>query len=139
MSTIPSPGAVPHLLKLSQRARAVRSRAAVRCYELRQMTHARGVWFRLRRVLVDAERVLLVSPREAEQLLREGFKAEPVGDELSPAKTIVFVPEVRAALLESARDVRPALSAELLASPSLVLVRFASGPNFDDEDRATQS
>ena len=43
-------------LSLEQRARQFRSRVLVRSWEYRQRHHARGVWFRFRRVLADAKR-----------------------------------------------------------------------------------
>jgi hypothetical protein len=106
------------------RLREVRARAAIRNHEIRQIPHAGGVWFRLRRLLTGAERVLLISPECAAELLAEGFAPEAVGGELEPPKTIVAVPESRARRVEGAREVRPALSAEVLSAPAIAIVRF---------------
>ena len=45
---------------LERRARQVRARVAVRAWEYRQRKLSKGVWFRLRRVLVDASSAALL-------------------------------------------------------------------------------
>jgi hypothetical protein len=109
---------------MERRLRSMRARAAIKRYEIRQIAHAGGVWFRLRRLLVDADRVLLVSPDQAARLLAEGFAAHAVGAEFEPAKTIIVVPPDLARRLPAAREVRPAMSAEILSAGCLVLVGF---------------
>jgi len=114
--------------RLEIRRKAILARAAIRSHELRQWSHARGVWFRLRRLLVDAERVLVVSPEVAQELIDEGCCPSAVGLELSPEKTIFCLDEQRAAALRDAVEIRPVLSGELLGAPHLVLVRFGDRP-----------
>ena len=120
-----APHAVPPALAaIRARVKAVRSRALIRRHELLQLAHARGVWFRLRRLLADAERVLVVSPGQAQALLDEGLSPSPVGMELHPTKVIVCVTAVRARRLASVREIRPGLTAELLGATHLVFVSF---------------
>ena len=107
-----------------RRLRELRSRVVVRAFEYRQRRHARGVWFRLRRLLAFAREAYAVSRDDAEGLIAEGLQPDPVGRELGPPKTILVVPPDRAARVASARPLAVRLSAELLAAECLVLVPF---------------
>jgi hypothetical protein len=109
---------------LERRARDVRRRHLIRSWEYRQRHHAHGVWFRLRRVLADARAVYVISGADADVLKAEGHRAEPVGAELAPPKTILFVGADRIPSLASARPIAVRLSAELLSAECLALVRF---------------
>jgi hypothetical protein len=109
---------------LEQRLRQLRSRVLVRSWDYRQRRHARGVWVRLRRVLADASEAYAVAPEDAAELLAEGYRAEPVGQELEPPKLVVFAPAERVVRLASARALTVRLTAELLAAECLALVPF---------------
>jgi hypothetical protein len=109
---------------LERRLREMQARARIRSWEYRQRNRSKGVWYRLRRVLARAERVFVVSPEDARQLMLEGFVSESVGAELHPNKTIVFVPAERAERLTSARETPVRLSATLLEARHLALVPF---------------
>lgn len=122
MSFSPLLSAAPAIAILERRAQTVRSRAAVRCWEYRQRRHAKGTWFRFRRVLADAERAFIVSEDAARELLAEGYACQSVGAELAPAKIIVFVPKDRSDRLADKREISVRLSAEMLAATCLVLV-----------------
>jgi hypothetical protein len=111
---------------LEQRARQYRSRMLVRAWDYRQRHHARGVWYRLRRLLADAEHAYVVSSRDAAQLCEEGFAIEAVGNALQPPKIIVRAPRTRVASLASAREVPVSLGGDLLNAECLVLVPFES-------------
>lgn len=110
---------------LEQRLRQLRSRVLVRSWDYRQRRHARGVWFRFRRVLADASEAYAVTREDAAELLAEGYKAEPVGEELQPPKIVVFAPAARVVRLASARALTVRLSTDLLAAECLALVPFA--------------
>jgi len=112
--------------RLDERVRLFQRRALVRSWEYRQRRHAHGVWFRLRRVLADAEAAYVVSTDDASAWAAEGFTPDPVGMELHPAKTIVFVPATRAASLPSAKPIPVGLGVEWLAAESIVLIPFAA-------------
>jgi hypothetical protein len=103
-----------------------RRRLLIRAWQYRQRDHAHGVWFRLRRTLAAAERLYVISAEDARMLLAEGLTPEPVGRELEPNKTIVFVPRDRVARIASARPIAPRLSAELLSATHLALIRFGT-------------
>jgi hypothetical protein len=109
---------------LQRRLRQHRSRLLVRSWAYRQRNTARGVWFRLRRVLADASEAYLISPDEAKKLIAEGYRAEPVGQELEPPKLIVFAPLERVNRIPDAQPLAVRLSAELLSASCLALVRF---------------
>ncbi len=111
---------------LERRARQVRGRAAVRAWEYRQRNLSRGVWYRLRRLLVDARECWEISSSEAERLVVEGHEPEPVGSELQPPKQIFVVGDDRCAAIEDRRQLDVRLSSELLAATHLVLVPFES-------------
>ncbi len=119
-------------ISLEQRLRQMRSRVLVRSWEYRQRRHARGVWFNLRRLLTDASEAYVVTREDAAELLAEGYKAEPVGQEVEPPKLIVFAPAARVARLASARPLTVRLSAELLAAKCLALVPFGIPPSMSD-------
>lgn len=114
------------IASLERRLRQMRSRVLIRGYHFRQLQHADGVWFRLRRSLADAREVWAISPGDAEQLAAEGYPLDPVGEELAPPKQILRVPAERVARLPSARPIPLRLGAELLAAEGLVLVPFHS-------------
>jgi hypothetical protein len=109
---------------LARRLRRHQSRLAVRAWEYRQRNYARGVWFRLRRVLAEAARAYVLSEGEAQSLLAEGYRPEPVGEELEPAKMIIFVPAERVARVPTAREVPVSLQAAMLEARCVALVRF---------------
>lgn len=111
---------------LHRRARASRARATVRAWEYRQQNHAKGTWFRLRRVLAEAREAWAIDAEDADRLVAEGFALESVGIELAPPKRIFFVPEQRLAAIARRRPVRVGLGADLLREGCLVLVRFPS-------------
>jgi hypothetical protein len=109
---------------LEHRLRRHQSRLAVRAWEYRQRNHARGVWFRLRRVLADASRAYVLTEEDAQTLLAEGYLPEPVGAELEPAKTIIFAPAERIARVAAAREIPVSLQAEMLETRCVALLRF---------------
>jgi hypothetical protein len=111
-----------------RRLREMRSRVLVRAFEYRQRRHARGVWFRLRRVLAFAKEARVLPREEAERLIDEGYRPEPVGRELEPPRIIMFVPAERMARIASARPLAVRLSAELLSAECLALVPFPLPP-----------
>lgn len=113
---------------LEQRARQYRSRMLVRTWDYRQRNHARGVWYRLRRLLADASRAYVVSSRDAERLRAEGCAVEAVGNAIEPPKIIMCAPQTRVANLASAREIPVSLGGDLLSAECLVLVPFDRSP-----------
>jgi len=86
-----------------RRLRELRARLLARAFDHRQRGHARGVWFRLRRVLALAQEAHAIPRDEAERLVAEGHAPNPVGGELEPPRIIVLVPAERVARIASAR------------------------------------
>jgi hypothetical protein len=107
-----------------RRLRELRSRVLVRAWDHRQRRHARGVWFRLRRVLAFASEAYALPRDEAERLIAEGYRPEPVGQELEPPRVILLVPRERVAGIATARPLAVRLSAEMLTAECLALVPF---------------
>ncbi len=112
------------LAALHQRVKKIRARTAVRAWEYRQRHHAGGVWFRLRRVLTEADSVWMIPEDEARRLVEEGHEPEAVGDELEPPKTMIFVTTERLELIQDRASIAVRLGSELLAARYLALVRF---------------
>lgn len=108
----------------ARRLREMRSRMLVRAFDHRQRRHARGVWFRLRRVLTFASEAYALPRDEAERLIPEGHEPDLVGQELAPPRLILFVPRERVARIAGARPLAVRLSAELLSAECLALVPF---------------
>ena len=77
--------------RLYRRARLIRERELIRGWEYRQRDHAIGVWYRFRRVLVDAAEAWVIDDRDADRLAALGRAALPVGAELQPPKRIFVV------------------------------------------------
>ena len=68
-------------------------------------------------------------PREeAERLIAEGHRPDPIGGELEPRRIVLVVPGQRVASIASARPLAVRLSAELLAAECLALVPFVETP-----------
>jgi hypothetical protein len=109
-----------------RRLRALRSRMLVRAFDHRQRRHERGVWFRLRRVLASASTAYALPAAEAQRLVAEGHRPEPVGLELEPPRLLLFVASERVAQIASARPLAVRLSVELLSADCLALVPFAT-------------
>jgi hypothetical protein len=106
------------------RARAVRTRAAIRSWGYRQRRHAAGVWFRLRRTLADARLAFAINEQDAEQLIAEGHAPESCGNEIEPAKTILFVDETRLAQIKGRRAIEVGLGPDFTAARYIALVSF---------------
>lgn len=109
---------------LQRRAREVRSRALIRKWEFRQRHHAKGTWGRLRRVLAETAAAWSVPEREIRRLQAEGYPSEPVGAELEPPKTILWIPQEIAEKLPEAEPLPLRLGPEVLGARFLVLVRL---------------
>jgi len=109
---------------LEKRVRAARSRAAVRAWEYRQRNHAKGTWYRLRRLLADASVAYDLTEHAARQLLAEGHKPEPVGEQMEPPKTILCVPGERIDTIVDKRPIPVRLGADFLMARYVALVRF---------------
>ena len=104
------------------RARDVRMRATVRRWHYRQRHHAAGVWFRLRRVLADAEAAYVISDEDARRLIGEGYVPEACGREVTPEKVIMFVDRRRVAAIESRRPIAVGLGPDFLSARAVLLV-----------------
>jgi hypothetical protein len=113
---------------LERRVSELRARVLVRSWDYRQRHHARGVWFRLRRVLAEASAAFVVAPEDAAALVAEGCRADPVGEALEPRKLIVFAAAERVARIASARAVSLRLGRDVLEARHLVLTPFDPAP-----------
>lgn len=109
---------------MEQRVQAIASRYAVKAWEYRQRNHAKGVWFRFRRLLAVSKHAFIAGDDAIERLISRGFSTEAVGFQLEPPKRIVVVGAADIDRVEGLREVPVRLSAEVLAASNLVLVRF---------------
>jgi hypothetical protein len=111
---------------LAWRAQEFQRRQLVRQWEYRQRDLARGVWFRLRRVLAGARAAYAISGEDAAALEAEGVQPASAGREVAPPLMLYFVPEDRLLRLRSARALAVRLSAELLSTKAVALVPFVA-------------
>jgi len=112
--------------RMRARARAARTRGAVRGWSYRQRNLAAGVWFRLRRTLADATAAYIISDDDARQLAAEGYRLEACGQGVTPEKMILFVDEERLSHVELRRPIPVNLGADFLAATAVALVPFDS-------------
>ena len=110
--------------RMRERARSVRTRAAVRSWSYRQRHLAAGVWFALRRMLANASAAWVISDVDARQLVAEGYRPEPCGSEVAPAKTVLFVDEPRLSRIETRRSIPVGLGPDFLAASAIALIAF---------------
>jgi hypothetical protein len=110
--------------RLRARARAVKTRAAVRDWRYRQRHLAAGVWFRLRRVLADARAAYSITDEDARALISEGCTPEPSGFDVTPEKTILFVGESRLGSLQARQPIPVGLGPEFLSARAIALIAF---------------
>ena len=107
---------------LHERARKVRERQLIRAWEYRQRNYSHGVWYRLRRVLVDAAEAWVIDDTDADRLERLGRSSAPVGQELVPPKRLFFVTLKDLELLAPLRRIPVRIGRELLDAPNVALV-----------------
>lgn len=112
------------LHRMRARARDARTRATVQRWHYRQRHLASGVWFRLRRVLADAEAAYAISDEDARRLVVEGYAPEVCGGHVTPEKVIVFVDRRRVATVESRRPIPVGLGPDFLSARAVALVAF---------------
>ena len=109
---------------LHRRVEQIRARAKVRAWTYRQRQHAKGVWDRLRRILADARIAYAISEKDAAMLQARGIVPEPVGLELEPSKTILFVSPAQLATISDKQELAVRLNAEFLQARYIALERF---------------
>jgi hypothetical protein len=108
--------------RLHSRIREARSRATVLKWEARQSTLARGVWYRLRRLLTFSRELWAVGDATMNELIASGFTVAPEGNQIEPPKRIVLLPPVHRDRLAGGRQLPLGLRHEFFAERNLVLV-----------------
>jgi hypothetical protein len=112
--------------KLRERARLMRERSLVRSWEYRQRAYSNGVWFRFRRVLVDAAEAWIIDEADADALELRGHITHPVGRELAPPKRLFLLTREELEPVPHRRQVPVRLHGELLLARSLAFLPFTS-------------
>jgi hypothetical protein len=102
----------------------LRSRAIIRAWEYRQRNHAKGTWYRLRRLLADASSAYVLTEQAARDLLSEGHPSEALGERIEPPKVILWLTAERIQTIGGKRQIPVRLTAEFLAARCIALVRF---------------
>jgi hypothetical protein len=120
--------------RLAARARAVRSRALVRRWELRQLRHAAGAWYRLARLLALTQRAWAITDADAEELVAAGYQAQPVGLAFEPPLRLFVTSDEQARALPGAREIALQASPQLLTYRNLALVPFDQAGDSDQTD-----
>jgi hypothetical protein len=109
-------------MTLQERLQRIREAGVIRAWEYRQRNSAKGVWYRLRRALVDAAEAYAIDDVDADRFQREGETPLAVGRELAPPKRIFFLPAERLRTAASRRRIPVRLGGELLQARNLVLI-----------------
>jgi hypothetical protein len=110
--------------RLHERLRGIRSRVAVRKWEVRQAAHAGGVWFHLDLLLAATRRALVITAEEATMLRAAGFEPHPVGAELEPPKALFVIAEERVPPSITGREVAMHDARQILLAPAMILIPF---------------
>jgi len=109
--------------KLHERVRGVHERSLIRAWEYRQRGSSNGVWYRFRRVLVDAAEAWIIDEADADQLEARGHIPHPVGRELVPPKRLFFLAVEELEAVPHRRQVPVRLHSELLLARSLAFLQ----------------
>jgi hypothetical protein len=109
---------------LHRRARAICSRCRIRAWEFRQLDHAKGAWFALRRLLAGSREAWSLSEDAAAALIAEGYAPDPAGRRFEPPRTLLVLPPMRLAAVADKRPLAVRLDAAFLSSPFVALVPF---------------
>jgi hypothetical protein len=113
---------------LHERARRIAERRLIRAWNYRQRDLSAGVWYRLRRALVDAAEAWIIDEAGADLLERRGHAPLPVGREIEPPKRIYFVSREELPAPPPRRQTAVRLSGELLQAAYLALLRHPETP-----------
>lgn len=111
--------------KLEARARAIRSRATIRAWEIRQHAHARGAWFEIERLFALTSRAWALSETDVQTLVAAGRLPHGAGLRLQPPRRFFVIEPAEISTLACAREIEVALSSEIVSTPALALVLFA--------------
>jgi hypothetical protein len=113
------------LRKLEMRVRAIRSRAAIRAWEIRQHTHARGAWFEMERLFALTSRAWVLTEEDVQTLVQMGRRPHDVGLRMQPPRRYFVIDLADVAALTGAREIEVGLSSEIVSAPALALLLFA--------------
>lgn len=119
--------------KLTARARRIREQSLVREWEYRQRNYSKGVWYRFRRLLVDAAEAWTIDESAADELEAHGHLPHPVGRELDPPKRLFFLTMEELEALSRRRQVPLMLRSELLLARSLVFLPLPGAHQVSEE------
>ena len=121
---------------LHRRVRLMRERELIRAWEYRQRNYSKGVWHRLRRVLVDASEAWALDEHDTGRLAAGAMVELAVGTELNPPKRIFFVSPEKLIEAPSRRRIPLRLTGELLAVRNVALVAFGGSRDAPEGDPA---
>jgi len=107
---------------LEQRVARMRQRLVVRAWEYRQRDLAKGVWTKVRRLLVDAESAWIIDAADVEIVRAAGIRPESDGLRLQPPKEIRFVSSEVLSTLPSRQTIDLGMNAAFLEATHVVLV-----------------
>lgn len=115
--------------KLEARVKAIRARATIRAWEIRQHAHARGAWFEIERLFALTSRAWVLSEADVQTLLKAGRRPDDSGLRLQPPRRFFVIEPGEVATLSDASEIEVALSSDIVSRPSLALVLFDETPS----------
>ncbi|HEV7238800.1 MAG TPA: hypothetical protein VGQ36_06130 [Thermoanaerobaculia bacterium] len=110
--------------RLEARAKAIRARASIRTWEIRQHAHARGVWFEIERLFALTSKAWVLSEADVQTLMNAGRRPDDSGLRLQPPRRFFVIQPGEVSTLTDASEIDVALSSEIVSRPSLALVLF---------------
>lgn len=110
--------------RLHRRLQQLKSRAAIRNWEMRQIGHARGVWFRLELLLAGTRRAFAITDADVALLRESSFEPHVIGAELEPPKLLFVIPAERLPGWIEGEEILLQDARRILAARALVLVPF---------------
>ena len=110
--------------KLEMRAKAIRSRATIHAWEIRQHAHARGAWFEIERLFALTARAWVLTEADVRILTELGRRPHDAGGRLQPPRLYFVIEPADLPVLAGAREIEVRLSSEIVTAPALALVLF---------------
>lgn len=109
---------------LEARARAIRLRAVIHAWEMRQRVNARGTSFEIERLFALTSRAWVLTETDVQRLIALGRRPHDAGLRLQPSRRYFVIEPADIALLADVREVEVRLGSEIFSARALGLFLF---------------